>query len=131
MSASAHPTRKPASAKANGRIDVLRAARKNSVELTWEQQKVAEQWLFKFCARWGNDLPQWRVNILKGVARRLAVHPVPAGFGLSLLNHRGANALACRCRAEGVQHPHIAAMWRGQAWKRAGRPVLPACQLLV
>jgi hypothetical protein len=131
MSASAHPTRKPASAKAQARIGVLKAAKNPPVELTWEQQKVADQWYWKFCQRWGNDLPQWRANILKGVARRLAVKPVPVGFGRSLFNHRGANTLARRCRAQGVQHPRIVAMWRGREWKQAGRPKLPACQLPV
>lgn len=133
MSASAHPTRKPASAKAQARIGVLRAVKpkKNPVPLTWEQQKVADQWYWKFCQRWGNDLPVWRANILKGVARRLAVNPPKPRFGYSLRACVPAHALARRCRAQGVQHPRIVAMRRGMEWKQAGRPALPACQLPV
>ena len=100
-------------------------------DLTWVQQKAAEQWYWKFCLKWGNDLPPWRRGILIGVARRLAVKPFTAKHGLSLARHQGANALVRRCRAQGVQYPHIVAMLRGRQWKKAGRPVLPACQIPV
>jgi hypothetical protein len=130
MLASAHPTRKPASAKAQARIGVLRASRKDPVELTWEQQKVADQWYWKFCQRWGNDLPQWRANILKGVARRLAKNPVPAGWGLSTLRARSGHGLARKCRAEGIEHS-IHAARRMRTWKRAGRPLTSSRQLPV
>jgi len=131
MPASAHPTRKPASAKAQARIGVLRAARKKDpVELTWEQQKVADQWYWKFCQRWGNDLPVWRANILKGVARRLAKNPPAANFAKRMFAQKHARALVRKCQAAGVEHPRIVAMRRGLAWKRAGRPALPSRQLV-
>ena len=131
MPASAHPTRKPASAKAQARIGVLRASRKDPVELTWEQQKVADQWYWKFCQRWGNDLPAWRCAILKGVAKRLAKNPPKPRFGYSLHACRSARALARQCCAAGIRHPRIVAMQRGREWKQAGRPALPARRLPV
>ena len=110
MPASAHPTRKPASAKAQARIGVLRASKKDPVELTWEQQKVADQWYWKFCQRWGNDLPVWRANILKGVARRLAKNPPAANFGSRMFHARCGHGLARKCA--GMPHPGITAMHR-------------------
>ena len=79
-------------------------------DLTWAQQKAAEQWYWKFCQRWGNDLPPWRRNILAGVARRLALNPVSLGWGRRMQGCRGAHATACRARREGVLHPGIVAM---------------------
>ena len=79
-------------------------------DLTWTQQRAAEQWLFKFCAKWGNDLPNWRRGILTGVARRLAMNPPAKGFGRRLWAHHGAKVLARQCRIEGRQHPRIVAM---------------------
>jgi len=126
MPASAHPTRKPASAKAQARIGVLRASKKDPVELTWEQQKVADQWYWKFCQRWGNDLPQWRANILKGVARRLAKNPVPANFGSRMFHARCGHGLARRVRREGIEHPGLQALRR---YRRQG--LLPSRQLAI
>ena len=65
-------------------------------DLTWVQQKAAEQWYWKFCTRWGNDLPPWRRGILIGVARRLAVNPFTASRGLSLLRAKGGLATSRR-----------------------------------
>lgn len=65
-------------------------------DLPWAQQKAAEQWYWKFCQRWGNDLPPWRRGILIGVARRLAVKPFTAGRGLSMLRTKGGLATARR-----------------------------------
>lgn len=79
-------------------------------DLTWAQQRAAEQWFFKFCARWGNDLPPWRRGILVGVARRLAKNPPDRQFGLSLHRHLGAKGLVRRVRRDGIVHPGIAAM---------------------
>ena len=79
-------------------------------ELTWEQQRVAEQWLWKFCKRWEGNLPNWRRAILIGVAKRLAVNPPVAKFARSLRGHHGAGILVRKCRALGVEHPRIVAM---------------------
>lgn len=57
--------------------------------LTWPQQRAAEQWLWKFCLKWGNDLPPWRRGILIGVAKRLAVNPPVPRFGKRLHGCRG------------------------------------------
>ena len=67
-------------------------------DLTWQQQRAAEQWLFKFCARWGNDLPNWRRAILIGVAKRLAKNPPAPNFARSLNAHYGAKVYARQCR---------------------------------
>jgi len=92
-------------------------------ELTWEQQRAAEKWLWKFCARWEGNLPNWRRAILIGVAKRLAVNPPVKGFGKSLLVRRavrkGGLALARKCRETGIPHPGIAAMH----WKMAKFPL--------
>ena len=62
--------------------------------LTQEQQRAAEQWLFKFCARWGSDLPPWRRAILTGVAKRLAKNPPGPKFGRQLFSIRCGKILA-------------------------------------
>jgi hypothetical protein len=97
-------------------------------DLTWPQQRAAEQWLFKFCAKWGTDLPPWRRAILIGVAKRLAKNPPAKGWGLSMLRVQGGNGLARKCRALGIPHPGVASMAR--MWKRAPGP-LPSRQLEV
>ena len=125
----------PSRIKANARIGVLKAVKGKRnpagpfADLTWEQQRAAEKWLFKFCAKWGNDLPPWRRGILTGVARRLAKNPPAADWHLRLYSHYGARVLADRCKAQGIPHPRIVAMHRGLKWKRAGRPALPAGQI--
>lgn len=73
-------------------------------DLTWTQQRVAEQWLFKFCARWGNDLPGWRRAILIGVAKRLAKNPPAANFAKSLHGHIGGRTTGRLIRA-GLHDP--------------------------
>ena len=100
-------------------------------DLTWPQQRVAEQWLWKWCLKWGNDLPPWRRAILIGTAKRLAKNPPKPGFGRSLFAVRGCKAMARKYKKLGLPHPHIAAMHAGLAWKRAGRLPLTAGQLPV
>ena len=39
-----------------------------------ELQYVAYRWLGKFIARWRHDLPAWRLAILVGRAKRLALN---------------------------------------------------------
>ena len=98
--------------------------------LTWPQQRAAEQWLYKFCQRWGSDLPPWRRAILIGTAKRLALHPPAANFGNVLHGYWGAKANARKHRAIGIEsYPGIVAAQRELKWKRAGRPALPSRQL--
>jgi hypothetical protein len=89
-------------------------------DLPYAQKQAAEQWYWKFCQRWGNDLPVWRRGILIGTARRLAKNPPAAGFGRSLFACRGANRLAARPGP----HPGIVAMKRGRE-----KRLLPSRQL--
>ena len=126
------------------RVPLLKAAAKDPVtgkvkkrnpagpfaDLTWAQQRVAEQWLYKFCARWGNDLPPWRRGILTGVAKRLAVKPFTRARARSVWNARCGLACARKCQREGIPHP-ITAINRLRAWQRAGRPSLPSRQIPV
>ena len=100
-------------------------------ELTWSQQRAAEAWLYKFCQRWGSDLPPWRRAILIGTAKRLALHPPAANFGNVLHGHWGGKAFVRKYRDAGLPYPHIVAMQKANAWKRAGRPPLPSRQLPV
>ena len=95
-------------------------------DLTYPQRKAAEAWLYKFCKRWGTDLPQWRRAILIGTAKRLALHPPVANFGYSLRSHAGAKATLHK---HGNLNPGIIAMNAAWEWKRAGRPALPSRQL--
>ena len=107
--------------------DVLRLQKRVSprnpagpfADLTWSQQRAAEQWLFKFCAKWGNDLPNWRRGILIGVARRLAKNPPAVGWGLSMLRVRSGHGLARKCRREGIPNPGTAALLRWHDRRRS------------
>jgi hypothetical protein len=81
-------------------------------DLTWEQQRAAEKWLFKFCLKWEGNLPSWRRAILTGVAKRLAVNPPKANFARSLCSIRCGNITARRARMAGVPQPGVTAMNR-------------------
>jgi hypothetical protein len=81
-------------------------------ELTWEQQRAAEQWLWKFCARWEGNLPNWRRAILIGVAKRLAVNPPVSNFARSLNGYVGAGVFAQVLQREGRPHPGGVALHR-------------------
>lgn len=104
------------------RLPVLRAVpyRKTPADgpfaaLPWAQRKAAEQWYWKFCQRWGNDLPPWRRAILAGVAKRLAVNPPDPSKFRKMLTARGGYALARKCQLEGIPHPGVEATrlrWR-------------------
>lgn len=60
--------------------------------------------LTKFQRRWQGDLPGWRLGILIGQARRLALNPPTAAWGRSMLAKRGGYAVQRAYRAEG-RHP--------------------------
>lgn len=66
--------------------------------LTWQQQRTAEQWLWKFCQRRAGDLPQWRRAILTGVAKRLAVNPLGADWSRHMFAVKGGKAAQRRHR---------------------------------
>ena len=99
-------------------------------DLPYFQQKAAEQWLWKFCQKWGSDLPGWRRAILIGTAKRLAKNPPKVGFGRSLHGHLASNVTNGKYKRAGLPYPGIVAMHKALAWKRAGRPPLPSKQLL-
>ena len=71
-------------------------------DLSWPQQRAAEQWLWKFCQRWAGDLPQWRRAILTGVAKRLAVHPLGPAWSRRMFAGKGGKAAQRRHRREGL-----------------------------
>src|SRR5271170_538239 len=68
----------------------------------------AYRWLDRFCRRWRGDLPPWRLAILVGQARRLALNPPTSAWGRSMLAKRGGLALQRKYRMEervGLKHP--------------------------
>lgn len=114
------------------RVSVLKAAQRDPktgklkkpnpagpfANLTWEQQRVAEQWLWKFCARWEGNLPQWRRAILIGVAKRLAVNPpLDSAWSLHCFRVRSGKASQRRHRAYGIDTAKL--MRAAQALKKS------------
>jgi hypothetical protein len=101
--------------KRNKRIPALDPYRKPAppggpfASLTWQQQRTAEQLLWKFCHRWGNDLPPWKRAILVAQAKRLAPHPPDSAWGYRMLAKRGGLAVQEKYRREG-RNPTAAAM---------------------
>lgn len=125
------PNRDPYRIRADARIGILHATAKPVskrnpagpfADLTWPQQQAAQQWLAKFFARWGSDLPPWRRAILTGVAKRLALYPPGPKFARSLARSYSGQQTVRKYRNLGLPYPHIEAMRRGLEWKRAGRP---------
>ena len=92
----------------NRRITALDPYRKPApaaglfADLSWPQQRAAEQWLWKFTQRWGMDLPQWRRAILTGVAKRLARNPPDSDWGRGMLATRGGRAVQEKYKREGI-----------------------------
>lgn len=70
--------------------------------LTWQQQRAAEQLLWRFCQRWAGNLPRWRRAILVGQAKRLALNPPDSAWGRKMLAKRGGLAAQRRRRREGM-----------------------------
>ena len=117
----AKKAKKPGSElKGAARLPLLKAVKGKAnpagpfADLTWTQQRAAEQWLWKFCKRWEGNLPPWRRGILIGVARRLAKNPPVPRFGYKLhaqLNAPlGGQSLARKCKALGVHNRGIIVM---------------------
>lgn len=67
-------------------------------------QYVAYRWLDKFLARWRHNLPPWRLAILVGQAKRLALNPPTTRWGRSMLAKRGGLAVQRKHLIEGT-HP--------------------------
>lgn len=129
--------RDPGRIRADARIGLLQAAPKRTAaqraagpfaDLTWPQQRAAEQWLFKFCARWGNDLPSWRRAILIGVAKRLAKNPPAEGWGFRMYCRLGGHGLTRKCREQGIPHT-IQIARRARRQEKRFRVPLPSGQL--
>ena len=121
----AKKAKKPGSElKGAARLPLLKAVKGKAnpagpfADLTWTQQRAAEQWLWKFCKRWEGNLPPWRRGILIGVARRLAKNPPKVNFARSLASCYGNNLYNARLKAEGRPHPRIVAMHRALALRR-------------
>ena len=70
-------------------------------DLPWEVQRAARMWLWRFCQKWGGDLPPWRFAILVGQAKRLALNPPSSAWGRSMLAKRGGKAVQWTYRYEG------------------------------
>jgi hypothetical protein len=88
------------------RIVALRKFRKGHRQgyfngLPRELQYVAYQWLNKFISRWHRDLPPWRLAILVGQAKRLALNPPNSKWGRSMLAKRGGQAVQRKYLIEG------------------------------
>lgn len=70
-------------------------------ELPPRVQEMANRWLDRFRVRWKGNLPQWRLAILVGQAKRLALRPPTPEWGRSMLAKRGGYAVQQRYRMEG------------------------------
>jgi hypothetical protein len=79
-------------------------------DLPWEAQRRARSLLWRWCQKWGRNLPQWRRAILIGQAKRLALNPPTSEWGRSMLAKRGGRAVQRKYRREG-RHPTEKATW--------------------
>jgi hypothetical protein len=69
-----------------------------------ETQYEAYRWLDRFVKRWRGDMPSWRLAILVGQAKRLALNPPTSAWGRSMLAKRGGLAVQRKYLIEG-RHP--------------------------
>jgi hypothetical protein len=121
--------------KQNRRITALDPYRKPTsprdgafAALTWPQRRAAEQLLWKWCQKWGADLPPWRLAILVARARRLALHPLTSTWGKRMRCRRGGLASQKDYRLRGIDPTAKATVARSrklqanplQAQRRAG-----------
>jgi len=93
--------------KRNRRIPGLESYRRRPLNGTFDAlphyaRRGAQMWLWRFCQRWGNDLPPWRYAILVGQAKRLALNPPDSAWGRRMLSKRGGLAVQEKYRREGV-----------------------------
>jgi hypothetical protein len=70
--------------------------------LPFEARRDALMWLSRLCQRWGSDLPPWRLGILTGVAKRLALHPLGPAWSRHMFAVKGGKAAQRRHRREGI-----------------------------
>jgi len=86
----------------------------------------AEAWFGQFCARWRGNLPPWRLGILAGQARRLALmsDEERSAWGRSMLAKRGGYAVQHKYRTEG-RHPTAKATFV-RVWKQKGEKRMKA-----
>jgi hypothetical protein len=100
-------------------------------DLPYEAKRKAHSLLWRFCQKWGRNLPQWRFAILVGQANRLARNPPTSAWGRSMHAKRGGYAVQRRYRMEDRHPTEIAtqahranARLRGDAERRrcAGLP---------
>lgn len=89
-------------------------------DLPWDVQRAARGWLWRFCRKWGRDLPGWRFAILVGQAKRLALNPPNSQWGRALLAKRGGRAVQRLYRYQG-RNPTEAATREHQARAEARR----------
>jgi hypothetical protein len=71
-------------------------------DLPYEAQQRALRLLWKWCQKWGADLPPCRLAILVARARRLALHPLGSAWGKSLRCRRGGLAAQKDYRLRGI-----------------------------
>ncbi|MDR5730382.1 MAG: hypothetical protein RB191_23490 [Terriglobia bacterium] len=71
-------------------------------DLPYEAQQRAQRLLWKWCQKWGTDLPPWRLAILVARARRLALHPLDSAWGKRLRCRRGGLAAQKNYRLRGI-----------------------------
>ena len=92
----------------NKRISALDPYRRPSApggafaSLPYEARRRAEQFLWKWCQKWGTDLPPWRFAILVARARRLALHPLTSAWGKQMRCRRGGLAAQKDYRLRGI-----------------------------
>ena len=71
-------------------------------DLPYEAQQRAQRLLWKWCQKWGTDLPPWRLAILVARARRLALHPLDSAWGKRMRCRRGGLASQKDYRLRGI-----------------------------
>jgi hypothetical protein len=96
-------------------------------DLPWDARQRAYGWLGKFCEKWGSNLPPWRLAILVGQAKRLALmsDTERSVWGRKMLAKRGGYAVQRMYRAEGHHPTQKATLTRTQrqaAVKKARQP---------
>jgi hypothetical protein len=73
-------------------------------DLPQHARERASRWLATFLTRWHGKQPQWRLAILVGQAKRLALNPPDSAWGRSMRAKRGGRAVQRKYRLEG-RHP--------------------------
>lgn len=79
-------------------------------DLSPDQRAAAEAHYQRLCAKWGDDLPQWRKGILVGRARDLVIRPRDTNWGRALRKCRrqAAPAVSPSTRPQPTPQPVFA-----------------------